>query len=45
MNRLRFSDEARITHASKCPPLAIVGGALMVISGLLSWSLRQPHPR
>ncbi len=38
MSRLRFSDEARITHASKCPPLALVGGALMVISGLLSWS-------
>ena len=38
MSRLRFSDEARVTHASKCPPLAMAGGALMVISGLLSWS-------
>ncbi len=38
MSKLRFSDEARTTHAAKCPPLAIVGGALMVISGLLSWS-------
>ncbi len=38
MSRLRFSDETRTTHASKCPPLAVVGGALMVISGLLSWS-------
>ena len=38
MKKLRFSDEARIKHASKCPPLAIVGGALMIISGLLSWS-------
>ena len=38
MSRLRFSDETRTKHASKCPPLAIVGGVLMVISGLLSWS-------
>ncbi len=36
--KLRFSDAARTRHASKCPPLAIGGGALMIISGLLSWS-------
>ena len=38
MKKLRFSDEARTKHASKCPPFAIAGGALMIISGLLSWS-------
>jgi branched-chain amino acid transport system permease protein len=38
MSKLRFSDEARTTHAAKCPPMAIAGGALMIISGLLSWS-------
>jgi branched-chain amino acid transport system permease protein len=38
MKKLRFSDETRVKHAPKCPPLAIVGGALMIISGLLSWS-------
>jgi branched-chain amino acid transport system permease protein len=38
MTKIRFSDEARVKHASKCPPFAIVGGALMIISGLLSWS-------
>jgi branched-chain amino acid transport system permease protein len=38
MKKLRFSDAARTKHASKCPPFAIAGGALMIISGLLSWS-------
>ncbi len=38
MKKLRFSDAARTKHAAKCPPMAIAGGALMIISGLLSWS-------
>jgi len=38
MSRLQFSDEVRVTHGHKAPLLALVGGALMVISGLLSWS-------
>ena len=38
MSRLRFSDETRTTHGPKAPALALAGGALMVISGLLSWS-------
>ncbi|MFL6080634.1 MAG: branched-chain amino acid ABC transporter permease, partial [Ornithinibacter sp.] len=38
MSRLRFSDETRVKHGPKAPLLALAGGALMVISGLLSWS-------
>ncbi len=38
MSRLRFSDETRTAHGPKAPVLALAGGALMVISGLLSWS-------
>ncbi|MFL6154147.1 MAG: branched-chain amino acid ABC transporter permease [Ornithinibacter sp.] len=38
MSRLRFSDETRVEHGPKAPLLALAGGALMVISGLLSWS-------
>jgi branched-chain amino acid transport system permease protein len=38
MSKLRFSDATRTAQGPKCPPLALAGGALMVISGLLSWS-------
>ena len=38
MSRFRFSDEVRTAQGPKAPGLAIAGGALMVISGLLSWS-------
>ena len=36
--KIRFTDEPRNKHASKCPPFAIDGGALMILRGLLSWS-------
>ncbi len=38
MSRLRFSDATRVKQGPKAPALALAGGALMVISGLLSWS-------
>ena len=38
MTKLRFSDDVRAAQGPKSPFLAIGGGALMVISGLLSWS-------
>lgn len=38
MSRLRFSDDVRSAQGPKAPWLAIAGGALMIISGLLSWS-------
>ena len=38
MKKIRFSDETRVKQGPKSPFLAIGGGALMVISGLLSWS-------
>ena len=38
MSRLHFSDELRAKQGPKAPWLAIAGGALMILSGLLSWS-------
>ena len=38
MSKLRFSDEVRVAQGPRAPWLAIAGGALMLISGLLSWS-------
>ena len=38
MSKLRFPDEVRVSQGPKAPWLAIAGGALMIISGLLSWS-------
>ncbi len=38
MSRLSFPDAVRETHGAKAPFLAIGGGALLIISGLLSWS-------
>jgi branched-chain amino acid transport system permease protein len=38
MSRLALPDEVRTTHGAKAPWLAISGGALLIISGLLSWS-------
>ncbi len=38
MSKLRFSDEVRVAQGPRAPWLAITGGALMLISGLLSWS-------
>ncbi len=38
MRKLRFSDAARTKQGPKAPWLAIAGGALMIVSGLLSWS-------
>jgi branched-chain amino acid transport system permease protein len=39
MSKLTLSDETRATHGSKAPLLAIVGGALTLLSGLLSWTV------
>ena len=38
MSKLSFSDDVRTAQGPKAPWLAIAGGALMLISGLLSWS-------
>jgi branched-chain amino acid transport system permease protein len=38
MSKLTLSDDVRATHGSKAPMLAMVGGALVLLSGLLSWS-------
>jgi branched-chain amino acid transport system permease protein len=38
MSKLSFSDDVRTAQGPKAPWLAIAGGALMVLSGLLSWS-------
>jgi len=38
MRKLRFSDATRTKQGPKAPWLAIAGGALMIVSGLLSWS-------
>lgn len=38
MSRLSFPDSVREAHGSKAPFLAIGGGVLLVLSGLLSWS-------
>jgi branched-chain amino acid transport system permease protein len=38
MSKLSLSDEVRATHGAKAPMLALVGGALVLLSGLLSWS-------
>ncbi len=38
MSRLSFPDAVRETHGAKAPFLAIGGGALLILSGLLSWS-------
>ena len=38
MSRFSLPDEVRIRHGAKAPWLAITGGALLLISGLLSWS-------
>ena len=38
MSKFTLSDEVRATHGPKAPLLAIIGGALTLLSGLLSWS-------
>ena len=38
MTRLRFSDATRTKHGPRAPMMAVAGGALMILSGLLSWS-------
>ena len=38
MSRLSFPDAVREQHGSKAPLLAIGGGVLLILSGLLSWS-------
>ncbi|HET9020860.1 MAG TPA: branched-chain amino acid ABC transporter permease [Ornithinibacter sp.] len=38
MSRLTLSDEVRAKQGPKAPWIAVAGGALLLISGLLSWS-------
>ena len=38
MSRLTLSDETRAAHGAKAPLLALAGGVLLIVSGLLSWS-------
>ncbi|WP_377642772.1 branched-chain amino acid ABC transporter permease [Oryzobacter terrae] len=38
MSKLALPDEIRTRHGAKAPLLAIAGGVLLVVSGLLSWS-------
>lgn len=38
MSRLSLPDSVRTTHGGKAPWLAVVGGVLFLVSGLLSWS-------
>ena len=38
MSKLALPDDVRAKHGPKAPFIAIAGGALLVISGLLSWS-------
>ncbi len=38
MSRLSLSPDIRAAHGAKAPLLGTVGGALLVVSGLLSWS-------
>lgn len=38
MSRLALPDDVRSKHGAKAPFLAMAGGALLVLSGLLSWS-------
>jgi branched-chain amino acid transport system permease protein len=38
MSRLTLPDEVRAKHGPKAPWVAIAGGALLLLSGLLSWS-------
>ncbi|MFL6152019.1 MAG: hypothetical protein ACJ72B_06515, partial [Ornithinibacter sp.] len=38
MSRLTLPDSVRNTHGGKAPWLAVAGGVLFLLSGLLSWS-------
>ncbi|WP_392541995.1 branched-chain amino acid ABC transporter permease [Oryzobacter telluris] len=38
MSKFALPDEVRAKHGAKAPILAIAGGVLLVVSGLLSWS-------
>ena len=38
MSRLEFPEATRARHGAKAPVIAVAGGALLLVSGLLSWS-------
>jgi branched-chain amino acid transport system permease protein len=38
MSRLEFPEATRVRHGAKAPVIALAGGALLLVSGLLSWS-------